>query len=61
MITLGGGRRLSTDGIDYAVGFEFPKKIGDRVEVDDPLMIMHYNETDKADEAEKMVQAAYNI
>jgi thymidine phosphorylase len=31
VICLGGGRRVATDKIDFAVGFENPKKIGDRV------------------------------
>ena len=61
MITLGGGRKVATDQIDFAVGFENPKKIGDKVNAGDALMIMHFNDHHKADQAEKMVLQAYNI
>jgi pyrimidine-nucleoside phosphorylase len=61
VIALGGGRRVSSDTIDFGVGLEQPKKIGDRVERDEPLMIMHYNDDRRAAEAERMVQAAYDI
>jgi pyrimidine-nucleoside phosphorylase len=61
VIALGGGRKKASDAIDFAVGFENPKKIGDRVEAGEPLIIMHYNDAHKADEAEEMVHAAYNI
>ena len=44
VISLGGGRRVSTDVIDFAVGFENPKKIGEKVQVGDPLIILHYND-----------------
>lgn len=59
VIALGGGRRIASDKIDFAVGFEHPKKIGDRVERGEPLMLMHY--TRNPDEAERMIQAAYDI
>jgi hypothetical protein len=36
-------------------------KIGDKVEVGDTLIYMLYNEPHRADEAEKIVLAAYNI
>ena len=61
VISLGGGRRVATDQIDFAVGFENPKKIGERVQAGEPLIIMHYNDEKKADHAEKMVLAAYRI
>ncbi|MCG3149020.1 MAG: Pyrimidine-nucleoside phosphorylase [Verrucomicrobiae bacterium] len=59
VIALGGGRKVASDKIDFAVGFEHPKKIGDRVECGEPLLLMHYN-SDPTD-AERMVQAAYDI
>jgi pyrimidine-nucleoside phosphorylase len=61
VIALGGGRKKASDTIDFAVGFEHPKKIGDRVERGEPLMLMHYNEAGRAAEAERMIQAAYDI
>jgi pyrimidine-nucleoside phosphorylase len=61
VIALGGGRKVSADKIDFAVGFERPKKIGDAVTAGEPLMIMHYNDAQRAAEAERMVQHAYKI
>jgi thymidine phosphorylase len=61
VIALGGGRRVASDVIDFGVGFEHPKKIGDRVEKGEPLMMMHYSDAGRAAEAERMVQAAYDI
>jgi pyrimidine-nucleoside phosphorylase len=61
VIALGGGRKVSTDKIDFGVGFEQPKKIGDRVKAGEALMVMHYNDASRAAEAERMVQQAYRI
>jgi thymidine phosphorylase len=61
VIALGGGRKVASDQIDFAVGFEHPKKIGDRVEKGQPLIIMHYNDLAKAEEAERIISASYVI
>lgn len=61
VIALGGGRKIASDKVDFGVGFEHPKKIGDRVEKGEPLMVMHYNDAGRAAEAERMVQQAYDI
>ena len=61
VIALGGGRKMASDKVDFGVGFEHPKKIGDAVKSGEPLMMMHYNEAGSATEAERMVQQAYNI
>ncbi len=61
VIALGGGRKVASDTIDFGVGFEHPKKIGDPVEKGEPLMVMHYNDAGRAIEAERMVQRAYDI
>lgn len=61
VIALGGGRRQAGDVVDHAVGFECPRKIGDRVEAGEPLVLMHYNDEARATEAEAMVQRAYAI
>lgn len=41
---LGGGRKVKTDVIDMGVGFEFLKKVGDRVEKNEPIAIIYHNE-----------------
>ena len=61
VIALGGGRHVSADKVDFAVGFERPKKIGDAVTAGEPLMIMHYNDAPRATEAAHMVRDAYKI
>jgi pyrimidine-nucleoside phosphorylase len=61
VIALGGGRRVAADKVDFAVGVEEPKKIGDAVKAGEPLMIMHYNDETRATEAARMVRDAYKI
>jgi pyrimidine-nucleoside phosphorylase len=61
VIALGGGRKVSSDQVDFGVGFEHPKKIGDAVKSGEPLMVMHYSDAGQAAEAERMVQQAYSI
>jgi pyrimidine-nucleoside phosphorylase len=61
VIALGGGRKVASDKIDFAVGFEQPKKIGDRIEAGEPLMVMHYDNEAHATHAEHMVRRAYAI
>ena len=61
VIALGGGRKIATDKIDFAVGFEHPKKIGDRVETGTPLVRMHSNDATRAGAAAAIVQQAYVI
>ena len=58
---MGGGRKIVTDVLDFAVGFENPKKIGEKVQAGEALIIMHYNDQQKADLAEKMILSAYNV
>jgi pyrimidine-nucleoside phosphorylase len=40
-LMLGGGRKTADDAIDFAVGLSGIKKIGDRVEKDEPLLVVH--------------------
>ncbi|MEI6082802.1 MAG: thymidine phosphorylase [Verrucomicrobiota bacterium] len=61
VIALGGGRKIAADKIDFAVGFEHPKKIGDRVEAGEPLLFMHYNNPAHIAAAEHLVQHAYQL
>ena len=56
---LGGGRATKEDKIDHAVGLEFHKRIGDRVERDEPLVTIHYNSGDHLDEARRMIANSF--
>ena len=40
-VTLGAGRKRTTDAIDFAVGFSQIKKIGEKVEAGEPLFMIH--------------------
>ena len=40
-VLLGGGRQRADDKIDYAVGFSGIKKIGEKVEAEEPLLTIH--------------------
>jgi pyrimidine-nucleoside phosphorylase len=40
-LLLGGGRQTADDAVDFAVGLSGIKKIGERVEKDEPLFVVH--------------------
>jgi pyrimidine-nucleoside phosphorylase len=61
LATLGGGREKKEDSIDHAVGLEFHKRIGDRIEEGEPLATIHYNSGRKLAEAESLIAASYEI
>jgi pyrimidine-nucleoside phosphorylase len=58
---LGGGREKKEDTIDHAVGLEFHRRIGDRVEKDEPLATIHYNSGAKLSEARSLIVESYQI
>jgi thymidine phosphorylase len=58
---LGGGREKKEDTIDHAVGLEFHKRIGDRVEKDEPLATIHYNSDTKLAEATSLIANSYQV
>jgi pyrimidine-nucleoside phosphorylase len=41
LLHLGGGRQKAGDAIDFAVGFSAIKKVGERVESEEPLLLVH--------------------
>jgi pyrimidine-nucleoside phosphorylase len=58
---LGAGRlRLDTQ-IDLGVGLTVHARIGDKVERNSPLVTMHFNNTDRAEEAGVDIVSAYSI
>ena len=61
LATLGGGREKKEDAIDHAVGLEFYKRIGDRVEKGEPLATIHYNSGAKLAEAQSLIANSYQI
>lgn len=61
LATLGGGREKKEDTIDHAVGLEFHKRIGDRIEKGQTLATIHYNNGAKLAEAQSLISASYEI
>jgi pyrimidine-nucleoside phosphorylase len=61
LATLGGGREKKEDTIDHAVGLEFHKRIGGRIEKGEPLVTIHYNSGAKLAEAQSLIAASYEI
>ena len=47
LVEIGGGRKKTTDRIDHRVGFEFRKKVGDRVKRGDIVCIAHLQDEDQ--------------
>ncbi|HVH71000.1 MAG TPA: thymidine phosphorylase, partial [Candidatus Dormibacteraeota bacterium] len=58
---LGGGRENKEDKIDHAVGLEFHKRIGDRVEKSEKLVTIHYNSEAKLAEAKSLIASSYVV
>jgi pyrimidine-nucleoside phosphorylase len=40
-VALGAGRKRATDAIDFAVGFSQIKKVGEKIEANEPLFVIH--------------------
>ncbi len=57
---LGAGRATKIDIIDYAVGINLNKKVGDKVEVGELLAIIHYNNDKNLKTSEKMIENSYS-
>jgi pyrimidine-nucleoside phosphorylase len=58
---LGGGRETKDDRIDHAVGLEFHKRIGEPIEIGEPLATIHYNSDAKLVEAKDLVAESFVI
>jgi pyrimidine-nucleoside phosphorylase len=58
-LVLGAGREKKEDKIDPAVGIEVLRKVGDAVKAGDVLAVVHANDLHKADEARRLVDAAF--
>lgn len=60
-VVLGGGREKKEDAIDPAVGLEFHKRLGEKVERGETLVTMRYNSDARLAEARGLVESAYRI
>jgi len=55
---MGAGRMKVDDELDYSVGYVLQVRIGDRVEADTPLCVLHARNEEDADRAEAAIRAA---
>jgi thymidine phosphorylase len=61
VVALGGGRRMPTDTIDHAVGFDRLVGLGTRVDAQVPLARLHARDEASAADAEQRLIAAYTL
>jgi pyrimidine-nucleoside phosphorylase len=60
-VLLGGGRAKKEDPVDPAVGIIVRKKLGDRVTAGDALCTVHYNSTERMEQALPLIMKSYTI
>lgn len=58
---LGAGRFVKQGTIDPAVGVELLHKVGDHVQADEPLAVLHVNDVTNLKQARALVKEAYEI
>lgn len=61
LVALGGGRNKKEDKIDFSVGFEFAKKVGDKVKEGDTILTVLYNDKQKFADAFEYIEDAIYI
>ena len=61
VVALGGGRRMPTDTIDHAVGFDRLLGLGTRVGIGTPLARLHARDAATATDASRRLIAAYKL
>ena len=61
VVGLGGGRARKGDAVDPAVGLVLKAKVGDRVQVGAPLVVVHANDPARMAEARDRVAAAFRF
>ncbi len=61
LVCLGGARQEKEDKIDYAVGFEFSKKVGSKVKKGEVILTAFYNDKSKFDDAFEYINDAIHI
>ena len=61
VLVLGGQRRTADQRIDYSVGFSDFVQIGDRVDSQTPLAVIHAQSEESFAEAERMLREAVKI
>jgi pyrimidine-nucleoside phosphorylase len=60
-LVLGGGRERKEDDVDHAVGIVLHKKVGDKVAKGEALCTLHYNGSERLEEARSLISSSYSI
>jgi pyrimidine-nucleoside phosphorylase len=60
-VLLGGGRAKKEDSVDPAVGIMVHKKLGDKVSAGEALCTVHYNSTERFEQARPLIAGSYKI
>ena len=58
---LGAGKNAAGDKLDYSVGVSEIKKVGTQVKQGEPLMMIHYNDEAKLEQALDHFKNAYRL
>ncbi|PWF72213.1 thymidine phosphorylase [Vibrio sp. T9] len=61
VVAMGGGRRVATDEIDYAVGFDAFIRLGEVADSDKPLAVIHARSEEQWEEAAKALRSAIKV
>ncbi|MGY0614184.1 thymidine phosphorylase [Vibrio sp. FJH11] len=61
VVAMGGGRRVATDEIDYAVGFDEFIRLGEVADCDKPLAVIHARTEEQWQEAAKALRIAIKV
>jgi pyrimidine-nucleoside phosphorylase len=58
---LGAGRKNVDEQVDHAVGLTVKVRIGETLSIGQPLVVMHYNDSEKAEQAAPLLEAAFGV
>ncbi|WP_061035959.1 MULTISPECIES: thymidine phosphorylase [Vibrio] len=61
VVSMGGGRRVATDEIDYAVGFDNFIRLSEVADSDKPLAVIHARTEEQWEEAAKALRSAIKV
>ena len=61
VVSMGGGRRVATDTIDYAVGFDHFIRLGEVADESKPLAVIHARNEAQWQDAAKALRSAIEI
>ncbi len=61
VVSMGGGRRVATDEIDYAVGFDNFIRLGEVADSAKPLAVIHARTEEQREEAAKALRSAITV